>query len=242
VITVQQVSEAERQRRVAIVAAEKEAAEAKIAADVGVYRKRMEAEALAQAQQAAAGGRAEAARLESQGSSDAVMIKAKAEADAAELQAMSITRLAEANREAGLKEAEVQREKIAVANSKKRDLLLQETAQTLILHAASIVRELVKPAERIGEIKVLQVGGSLGGGNGQSGPGLQAPMLGSALGPVAKTMLEASALAPVLKEVLRFADLDALKSAVNQHLATPEPSLPAVSPQKNGQPEPGHVR
>jgi hypothetical protein len=234
------VSEAERSRRVAIVVAEKEAAEQKIAADVGVYRKRMEAEALAQAQQAAAGGRAEAARLESQGSSDAVMIKAKAEADAAELQAVSITRLAEANREAGLKEAEVQREKIAVANSKKRDLLLQETAQSLIVHAASIVRELVKPAERIGEIKVLQVGGSLGGGgNGASGPGL--PLLGNALGPVAKTMLEASALAPVLKEVLRFADVDALKTAVNQHLATAEPALPPAAPNRNGTAESGHV-
>ena len=248
VITVQQVSEAERQRRVAIVSAEKEASEAKIAADVGVYRKRMEAEALAQAQQAAAGGRAEAARLESRGSSDAVMIKAKAEAEAAELQAISITRLAEANREAGLKEAEVLREKIAVANSKKRDLLLQETAQSLIANAAAIVRELVKPAERIGEIKVLQVGGSLGGGNGASGPGLQAPLLGSALGPVAKTMLEASALAPVLKEVLRFADVDALKNAVNQHLATAEPALPPVVSKKNpsngpsnGPSEPGHV-
>jgi uncharacterized membrane protein YqiK len=211
VITVQHVAEAERQKRVAIVAAEKEAAEEKIGADVQVYRKKMDAEALAQAQKVEADGRAEA-----------VKIKAKAEAEAAELQAMSITRLAEANREAGLKDAEVQREKIAVANAKKRDLLLQETAQSLIVHAAAIVRELVKPAERIGEIKVLQVGGSLGGaggGNGQSGPGL--PMLGTALGPVAKTILEASALAPVLKEVMRFADVDALKKVVNG-VSTPE--------------------
>jgi len=229
VITVKQAAEAERQKRVAIIAAEKKAAEEKIAADVAAYRKRMDAEGLAQAQKTAADGQA-----------DATMIRAKAEAEAAELQAMSITRLAEAHREAGLKDAEVLREKIAAANAKTRDILLQETVQSLIGNAAAIVRELVKPAERIGEIKVLNVGGSLGGGNGQSGPGLQAPLLGNALGPVAKTILEASALAPVLKEVMRFADVDALKSAVNQHLAAVPAASAAPSPNGAGA-EPGHA-
>jgi flotillin len=219
VITVQQVAQAERQKQVAIVAAEKVAAEERIAADVSAYRRRMDADGVAQAQRAAADGQAEA-----------VKIKARADAEAAELQALSITKLAEANREAGLKEAEVLREKIAVANAKKRDLLLQETAQSLIANASAIVRELVKPAERIGEIKVLQVAG-LGGGNGQAGAGLQAPLLGNALGPVAKTILEASALAPVLKEVMRFADIDVLKSAMNQVSAVP---TNGVSAEKSG--------
>src|SRR4051795_4565857 len=47
-------------------------------------------------------------------------LRAQAEADAAEKQAQSITRLAEANREAGLKEAEVQRERLAAAKSTAR--------------------------------------------------------------------------------------------------------------------------
>jgi len=247
VITVQHVAEAERQKRVAIVAAEKEAQEAKIAADVEVYKKRMEAEALAQAQKAQADGHAEAARLESQGASDAVKIKAKADAEAAELQAVSITRLAEANREAGLKEAEVLRQKIAVANEKKRDILLQEAALTLIQNASTIIRELVKPAERIGEIKVLQVGGAFGAttANGQNGQSTQTPLLGMALGPVAKTILEASALAPVLKEVMRFADPDVLKAAASQITAEPPkvvmaaPSEPAA---KLPGPEPRDVQ
>jgi flotillin len=231
VITVQQVAGAERQKRVAIVAAEKWATEEKIAADVAVYKQRMEAEALAQALKAEADGHAEAARLESQGSADAVMIKAKAEAEAAELQAMSITKLAEANREAGLKEADVLREKIAAANAKTREILLQETAQSLIQNASAIIRELVRPAERIGEIKVLQVGGSLGGGNGQSGQAGQLPLLGTALGPVAKTILEASVLAPVFKEVMRFADVDALKATVTQHLTAAVPTQNSPSEQ-----------
>jgi flotillin len=230
VITVQQVAEAERQRRVAVVIAEKLAQEEKIAADVEAYKRRLEAEAQAGALKAQADGHAESARLESQGASDAVKIKAKADAEAAELQAMSITRLAEANREAGLKEAEVQREKTAVANAKSRDILLQETALSLIANASSIIRELVKPAERIGEIKVLQVTGGLGGLNGGNGQGASSsPLLGNALGPVAKTILEASALAPVLKEVLRFADVDALKGAMNQLASAPVVAAPPAA-------------
>jgi uncharacterized membrane protein YqiK len=196
-----------------------------------VYKKRMVAEALAQSQKAEADGHAEAARLESQGASDAVKIKAKADAEAAELQAVSITRLAEANREAGLKEAEVLREKISAANGKTREILLQETVESLIQNAAGIVRELVRPAERIGEIKVLQVGGMgmLGGGNGTGNGASQTPLLGTALGPVAKTILEASALAPVLKEVMRFADPDALKAMVNQ-VAAQVPAKVVVPP------------
>jgi uncharacterized membrane protein YqiK len=218
VITVQQVAEAERQKRVAIVAAEKQAEQEKIAANVAAYTKKLEAEGLANAQKATAEGRADSARLEAQGTSDAVKIKAKAEADAAEMQATSITRLAEANREAGLKEAEVQREKIAAANGKSREILLQEAAILLIRNAPEIIRELVKPAERIGEIKVLNVAGALGGSagaaNGNGGSGGQLPLLGNALGPVAKTILEASAVMPVIKEVMKFAEADSLFSGI----------------------------
>src|SRR5262245_37081739 len=141
-VTVAQVAEAEREKQVAIVAAQKAAEQERIRAEVEAYKKRVEAEVAAQS----------------------VKIRAQAEADAAEKQAQSITRLAEANREAGLKEAEVQRQKLAAANSKARDLLLQETALRLLEVAPSVVRELVKPAERIGEIKVLQLGGAAGNG------------------------------------------------------------------------------
>jgi hypothetical protein len=48
--------------------------------------------------------------------------------------------LAEANREAGLEEAEVLRQKIAVANEKKRDILVQEAALNLIQNASTIIR------------------------------------------------------------------------------------------------------
>ena len=214
VITVQQVAEAERQKRVAVVAAQKQAEQEKIAADVSAYTKRVEAEATAAAQRAIAEGRANSARLDSEGTSDAVKIKAKADADAAELQAISITRLAEANREAGLKEAEVQREKAAALNAKSPQILLQEAALALIERAPEIIRELVKPAEKITEMKVLQLGGFQPGAGGQNGDAGMTPLLGNALGPLAKTLLDTSAMMPIMKELMKFADAKSIAEMI----------------------------
>jgi uncharacterized membrane protein YqiK len=227
VITVGQVAEAERQKQVAIVAAQRAAEQQKIATDVEAYKKRIDAEAVARAQEASATGAAEA-----------IKIRAKAEADAAEMQALSITKLAEANREAGLKEAEVLRQKNAAANSKSKEILLQEAVMMLVQGAPAMLRELVKPAEKIAEIKVLQLGGALGAsgsnGNGASA-GISLPLLGGALGPVTKSIIEASALLPMLKEVMKFTDADKLK-AVMTSLGEPGGASPAlgVTPQSPG--------
>src|SRR4029077_2728366 len=116
----------------------------------------------------------------------------------------------------GMKEAEVLRQKNAAANSKSKEILLQEAVLSLIQGAPGIVRELVKPAEKISEIKVLQLGGALGAGgsNGNgAGAGVQLPLLGGALGPVTKSIIEASAVLPMLKEVMKFTDADKLKAA-----------------------------
>lgn len=239
VITVGKVAEAERVKRMAVIEAEQRAEQERIAAEVQALKKKLEAEALANAQKAAAGGEAES-----------VNIKARAQATAAELQALSITKLAEAKREAGLKEAEVERQKIAAANGKSREILLQETIATVLQNAPAIVRELMKPAERIGEIKVLQMGGfggssgagagpfgGAGGGNGNGGP--QLPLLGSALGPVAKTLLETSAVMPILKEVMKFADAESVLKGIVPGVigATPVvPPIPAAPTTSRGLP------
>ena len=66
------------------------------------------------------------------------------------------------------------RQRNAAANSKSKEILLQEAVLSLIQNAPALLRELVKPAERIGEIKVLQMGGmgsGLGGGGNSAGNG-----------------------------------------------------------------------
>ncbi len=209
VITVGQVAEAERDKQVAIVAAQKAAEQERIRAEVEAYKKKVEAEVSAQS----------------------IKIRAQADADAAEKQAQSITRLAEAHREAGLKEAEVQREKLAAANSKSRELFLQETALRLLEVAPSLVRELVKPAERIGEIKVLQLGGVGNGGGTQ--PHL--PLLGNALGPMMQTILQSSVMMPAMKELMKFVDMNAVAGAVSQ-------AVQAVDPAKVGAASPAPIK
>jgi len=54
-------------------------------------------------------------------------------------------------------------------------------------------------------MKVLQLGGFQSGGPSNTDGGLS-PMLGNALGPLAKTLLDTSALMPVVKELMKFAD------------------------------------
>jgi uncharacterized membrane protein YqiK len=199
VTTVAQVAEAEREKQVAIVAAQKAAEQERIRAEVEAYKRKVEAEMSAQA----------------------VKIRAQAEAEAAEKQAQSITRLAEANREAGLKEAEVQRERLAAAYSKSRELILQETALRLLEVAPAVVRELVKPAERIGEIKVLQLGGTAtGAANGQA----QQPLLGGALGPMMQTILQTSVMMPAIRELLKSVDLNAMTGALSQAVRSVDPA------------------
>ena len=51
-----------------------------------------------------------------------------------------------------------------------------------------------------------------GGGNG----GAHFPLLGGALGPVAKSIIDASAVLPVLKEVMKFAEVEQLKQTITQ--------------------------
>jgi flotillin len=217
VVTVGEVAQAEREKQVAVVASQKAAEQERILADVDAYKRRVEAEVNAAS----------------------INIRAQADADAAEKQAQSITRLAEANREAGLKEAEVQQKKLSAANSKSRELLLQETVLKLLEVAPSIVRELVKPAERISEIKVLQLGGmgGMNGGNGQQ-PGAQLPMLGGALGPMMQTILQSSVMMPAFKEMMKFVDLngvtDAVKRAVEQPALKAEALPPVLESPKNG--------
>jgi hypothetical protein len=89
--------------------------------------------------------------------------------------------------------------------------------------APAIVKELVKPAERIGEIKVLQLGGAGGPAGTGTQPGMQAPLLGNALGPMMQTILQTSVLMPALKEMMRFVDTEKVTAALERTVQTVDP-------------------
>ena len=150
------------------------------------------------------------------------------------MQAQSITKLAEANREAGLKEAEVLREKLAAANTKSRRALLQEAA--LPPARASRRRSCASWSSRpSGSARSrccswAALGGLAGGSSGAIG---SIPLLGGALGPMMQTILETSAMLPVLKEVMKFVDMNAVTGALSKAVQVVDPatvSAPLANP------------
>ena len=62
---------------------------------------------------------------------------------------------------------------VDAANTKSPSILLTETVQKALEIAPQIIREMVKPAEQISEIKVLQMGGSMGGFGAAQGTSMQ---------------------------------------------------------------------
>jgi hypothetical protein len=55
-------------------------------------------------------------------------------------------------------------------------------------------------------------------------------MLGNALGPLAKTLLDTSAMMPVLKELMKFADAKSLSDIVPALAAPNGEKAPALAP------------
>ncbi|MGH7330831.1 MAG: hypothetical protein ACREJX_20980, partial [Polyangiaceae bacterium] len=82
---------------------------------------------------------------------------------------------------------------------------------------------------------------SMGGGSSSNGNGgqPQLPLLGNALGPVAKTILEASAVMPVLREVMKFADIENLHSMMTPPSSTNDHAPHATQAKQRVLPKPG---
>lgn len=187
VLTVQETAEAERARQVAVI------------------QRRAQAEQDQLQKQIAA----DAAAYE-------VQREAEARAKAAELQAAAIERLATAKLREAEALAEGERKLIDAKNQTANPILVQEAALKLLDQAPEIVRELMKPAEKISEIKVLNLagGGFNGNGGGAGGNGTHGE--GSLVGKIVGSVLEAGAAYPLLKEMLKFAQVDLEQTSVQE--------------------------
>lgn len=209
VITTREKAEAERAKAVALIKADEHA-----------QKEVIEARAVAQVAAEEAKGRAEAVAHDAEGRARAAREAAKAEADAAGLRAMAIVALAKADFERGEKEAAVKSLLVAAENRQSLQVLGAKLAHELIQNAPEIVRELMKPAEKISDLKILQVNGAgFGGGNGADAK--LGTMLGGNVGQIAQTLLQAGAAYPMFKELLSFAQSsegDKITKAVRQEL------------------------
>lgn len=169
--TAEAIEKAERESKIELIRAEQEADEERIAKE-----KTADAEAYtiietAKAEFEAAQVKAEATKI----LSEALLVEARAEADGEEAL-------------------------ITAKNQAEPQVLVSDAVLALVEALPEVTKELMKPAERIESIRVLDLGGN-GAGNG--GPGGMNRILGS--------IINAGAAMPLLKELANFSDIDTTK-------------------------------
>ncbi len=198
VLTVEAIEEAERNSRIALIKAEQEADE-----------ERISKERLANAE------------------AYAVIEAAKAEREAATLRAEAQKMLAEALLVEAKAKAEGEEALIEAKNNADQRILNNEALLKLIQSLPEVTGELMKPAEQIESIRILDLGGN-GAGNG-------AP--GGNMGKIFGSILQAGAALPMLKEVLNFGGVDAqdLAKTVSQYVPGLDLNTKADAPESTDQ-------
>ena len=170
VTTAEAIEEAERQSKIELIRAEQEADEERIA-------KERNADAEAYAVIEAAKAALEAAELEAQAQrilAEALLVEAKAKADGEEAS-------------------------IAAKNQADPKVLVSDAILALVESLPDVTGELMKPAERIESIRVLDLGNNGNGGGGMNR--------------VLSSIVNAGAAVPLLKEIVGFSGLDTEKIA-----------------------------
>jgi uncharacterized membrane protein YqiK len=148
---------------------------------------------------------AEAQIARARGEAGVVLAAAEAKAEAAAREAKAIRELAEANSFRAERHAEVRRKIVEAENLVADKLLLRDVAVKAIATLPAVTRELMSPAAKISEIKVLQTNG-LGMGGNAGGMGALGGM-----SPILKTIMEAGAAYPLVRELMSFGGVDASK-------------------------------
>ena len=169
--TAEAIEKAERESKVALIRAEQEADEARISKD-----KDTDAEVYS------------------------IIETAKAELEAAQVKAEATRILAEALLVEAQAEAEGEEALISAKNNAEVQVLVSDAVHALVEALPEVTNELMKPAERIESIRVLDLGG---GNGGNSNSGGMNRILGS--------IVNAGAAMPLLKELVNFSGIDTEK-------------------------------
>ncbi len=169
--TAEAIEKAERESKIELIRAEQEADEERIAKE-----KVADAEAYT------------------------IVETAKAELEAAKVKSEATRILAEALLVEAQAKADGEEALITAKNTAEPQVLVSDAVHALVESLPQVTGELMKPAERIESIRVLDLGGN-SGGNGNSG-GMNR-ILGS--------IVNAGAAMPLLKELVNFSGLDTAK-------------------------------
>jgi uncharacterized membrane protein YqiK len=209
IITVEATAKAERDKAITTLDAEARAAvqHALAEGEAGKARQLAEARAAeargeAMAIEAAANAQANRRRAEAQAEADADRIVASARAEAAQQEAVALRALAEAEAARATAMAHARRHEVEAENAVSKELLVRDVALEMIRTLPAVTKELMSPAQKISEIKVLHTGG-FGGGSSNGNGSLGAGPLG-AISPILSTVMQAGAAYPVLRELMAF--------------------------------------
>ena len=172
VLTAEAVEEAERQSKIALIRAEQEADEVRISKE-----RAADAEAYA------------------------VVEAAKAALEAAQVQAQAQKILAEALLVEAKAKAVGEEASIAAKNQADPKVLVSDAILALVESLPEITTELMKPAEHIESIRVLDLG------NGSNGNG------SNSMNRILSSIMNAGAAVPLFKEIVGFSGLDTEKIA-----------------------------
>ncbi|RMG08209.1 MAG: hypothetical protein D6731_22295, partial [Planctomycetota bacterium] len=234
ITTAEQTARAKREKEIAVIKAQEEAEMARIAADKEAYEKEKAAQAEREvkraqgdAEEAEARGKANAIREVAQARADEERLGAQAVKDATTLRAEALAAkttieadaralaaakdaeakklLAEAIEREGAARAEARRLMQEAENAIDSRLLLLRATERAIDKAPEVVREFVKSAEAIGEMKVLQIGGGFAPGAGGEGEGFLGELGKTPLGLGLTTLAQGTALLPLIKGLMDHA-------------------------------------
>ncbi len=201
VITAQQVAEAERTKQIALIEAAREA-------EREATRVRLEAQAIKDAAQ----DRAEAHREEARAEADAVKIKA------------------DAKKEDLLAEAEGRRAITDAENALSAAIIDMKVALARLEAMPEIVKEMVKPAEKIDSIKIHQLSG-LGGATAGGGDTGDKPVVNQALDSILGMAVQMPALQKLGQELglsmengLAAAASGGITGEASQQIEEPKPA------------------
>ena len=209
VVTVRETAKAERQKEITLIEAKKIAEQDAIEITVAAEAKKMAAE----------------------DDAESVKIKATADAEAEKT-------VAEAKRVSFDVEAEGKRSINEAENILSKDIIEMQVKMAMLKYLPEIVRESVKPMEKIDGIKIFQIdglngfgGGGSAGGNGTGGEGATAG--GSNLADqVTNAALRYKAQSPLVDSLLKEIGIDG--GDINSVGRSVIDSIPPVTPKANG--------
>jgi uncharacterized membrane protein YqiK len=215
VITARETEKAERLKSIELVqarqAAEREAISIIVAAE---------------ADKNAALDKAEAVRTIANADAEKLRIRAQSEADAEKLQADALEKryAVDAKGEYALNEAR---------NLLSAEQIAMQVRTKLIEMLPEIIRESVKPMEQIDGIKIYQVDGLMGGGNGKAGDGAVSTNGGSLADQLVNSALRYRGQAPLLDSLLsdigiKPGDLNGFTAPLKETSETPVSKIPPV--------------